>query len=300
MIKSSFPKIYAVGGHRNVASIFDGEVEVTEKLDGSQFIIGRDPDGVLHMRSKGAVINWQDIDSVQKLFRPTVNYLLSVQALIFNDMILYGEAFCAPRHNTLKYDRVPKNHFAIFGRTDWDCSHYYDHQGLCYMADILKVDVVPLLHKGPLAKEDVKDLIKESYLGGTEMEGVVIKNYKPTMYLGNEINLMSSKYVTENFKEVHKQNPEYKSGKSKVEDLFKQFNNTNRWEKAVQRLNETGSLANEPKDIGPLMKSLNQDLESEGKDFIQEELWKIYKKQFLSTATKGFAQWYKETLFNKD
>ena len=39
MIKA-FPKIFAIG-QDYIKDIFDGEVEVTEKIDGSQFVFGK-------------------------------------------------------------------------------------------------------------------------------------------------------------------------------------------------------------------------------------------------------------------
>jgi hypothetical protein len=50
MIKA-FPKIFAIG-QDYIKDIFDGEVEVTEKIDGSQFVFGKLA-GELYFRSKG-------------------------------------------------------------------------------------------------------------------------------------------------------------------------------------------------------------------------------------------------------
>lgn len=48
---SAFPKIFAIGT-KYIDSIFDNEVEITEKVDGSQFAFGK-IDGEVYCRSKG-------------------------------------------------------------------------------------------------------------------------------------------------------------------------------------------------------------------------------------------------------
>ena len=55
---SSYGSIYALG-HKAVATILDGEVEATEKIDGSQFSFGMVA-GRLVCRSKGQVIDQND------------------------------------------------------------------------------------------------------------------------------------------------------------------------------------------------------------------------------------------------
>ena len=52
MIKSAFPKIWHLG-HRNIADLFDYELEVTEKIDGSQFCVGVDENYGLYRNGNG-------------------------------------------------------------------------------------------------------------------------------------------------------------------------------------------------------------------------------------------------------
>ena len=49
---SAFPKIFAIGTDY-IKDLFNGPVEITEKIDGSMFVFGK-VDGELFMRSKGA------------------------------------------------------------------------------------------------------------------------------------------------------------------------------------------------------------------------------------------------------
>ena len=66
--------------------------------------------------------------------------------------------------------------------------------------------------------------------------------------------------------------------------------------KAIQYLAEQGELQNDVKDIGPLMKRINQDILEEETEVIKDALYKIFHKDVLRTATSGFPQWYKDRL----
>ena len=49
---SSFPKIFHIG-ENYIENLFKGQVEITEKIDGSQYAFGIDKDGQAVRRSKG-------------------------------------------------------------------------------------------------------------------------------------------------------------------------------------------------------------------------------------------------------
>ena len=144
--------------------------------------------------------------------------------------------------------------------------------------------------------------------------------------------------MTEEFKEKHSHNKEFKSGKSNAQEFFEQFNTEARFNKAIQKLKESGEYQGEPKEIGKLMKILNEDLEEECKEDVKEffeqfntearfnkaiqklkesgeyqgepkEIGKLMKilnedleeecKEDVKDATKGFPEWYKRQLLDK-
>lgn len=109
MLKS-FPKIFAVGD-RHIQKLFDGTVEITEKVDGSQFVFGK-IDGELMCRSKGANIV---MDAPEKMFSEAVEYVKSIEEKISDGHVYYAEYLKKPRHNTLAYDRIPQNYLVLFG-----------------------------------------------------------------------------------------------------------------------------------------------------------------------------------------
>ena len=107
---SAFPKIFTLG-HQCIKSIFEDDVEVTEKIDGSQFSFGI-LNSQLFCRSKGVQ---QQIDCPDKLFIQATEYVKSIEYKLPNNIIFYGEYLKNPHHNTLTYDRIPKNHIILFG-----------------------------------------------------------------------------------------------------------------------------------------------------------------------------------------
>lgn len=287
-----FPKIFKLG-HRNVKAIFDGDVEITEKVDGSQFNFGV-VNGELCMRSKGAVVYPECPD---KLFAEAVEYVLSIKDLLRNGIVYHCEYLKKPRHNVLCYGRVPKNHLMCFGISKHDGT-FMEVQREAWSLEI-GVEPVPVIYRG---KVDGFGFISEllnndSVLGNTKIEGVVIKNYSQQLLIGGQcIPVMSAKYVSEAFKERHGQDAKTFKTKGRIEDFMQSFRAEPRWRKAVQHLRERGELDGSPRDIGDLMKEVHQDIVTECKDEIVDFLWKEYSKKIKRVATAGLAEWYKEQL----
>lgn len=300
MIKNSFPKILAIGT-KPILNIFEDEIEITEKLDGSQFAFGK-INGKLEARSKGAQLN---INNPMDLFVPAVTYVRSIEHLLPDNTIYYGEAFKRPKHNTLCYDRVPLHNIALFGVYDLLKDEWYsDYAFIKQEALRLDVEAVALLYKGKMTSHTalitIQDfLTRTSQLGGALIEGVVVKNYSRQTNIANDIYtpFMSGKYVSEAFKEVHRgrwKNEETKGGKWEV--FCEGFRTPARWDKAVIHIKERGELTESPKDIGAIIQEVIADIDQEEKQYIMESLYSFYRKDLMSTATRGIPQWYKEKL----
>ena len=292
---SAFPKIFTIGDNY-ISSIFNDPVEITEKVDGSQFVFGR-VDDILYCRSKGKVIVF---DAPEKMFNLAVDYVLSIQDMVENNTIYYCEYLNKSKHNVIAYDTTPKNHLALFGISRIDKSFISSHTNLCVYADAMDIDIVPLLYSGKInnPKEIHALLDADSYLGGSKIEGVVVKNYSQPFLLGGQpIPLMAGKYVSEKFKEKHRTDWKgHHTGKGKW-DLFKAgFRTDARWQKAVQHLRDNGELENNPRDIGKLIKEINRDITEEEQENIKNFLWKLFGNEVLRKSTAGFPEWYKEQL----
>lgn len=299
MTISAFPKIWHLGTPQT-ERLFNGPVEISEKIDGSQFVFHINSPSEILMRSKGAMIQE---DTQDNLFKPVVDWVQSKKgsemAYNFQGYTFWGETLCKPRHNILAYDRVPKNNFVLFGATNRGRKHS-DHTGLRYLASYLDCDVVPLIFQGEVNSGTVLEFVngllqQDSYLGGQKIEGVVIKNYSEQLLIGGQfLPLVAGKYVSEAFKEKHKK--DWVTTGDVIRDMQLQFKTPARWLKTVQHLRERGELTNSPKDIGPLLKELHVDFEEECREEVKEMLYNHYRKDFLRTLTGGFPEFYKQHL----
>lgn len=292
---TSFPKILHIGD-KQIESLFEGEVEITEKVDGSQLGFGK-VNGRLFVRSKGREL---DLDNPDSMFQKAIDYVKSIEERLPDNFTFYGEYLQKPKHNTLAYDKTPKNNIALFGVYDYTTKEFHGDSILLQYAERLEVDTVPVLKVGVSTPDEVLELVKNqvSYLGGQNIEGVVVKAYKPWMFLGTiPLTVMSGKYVTEEFKEVHHKNWKAENtNKGQLEVAISQYRNESRWNKAVQHLRDAGVLTGTPRDIGELIKEVRKDVAEEEKENIKDVLWKIYGDKFLKAAGDGLPQWFKEKL----
>lgn len=293
---SPFPKIFAIGT-TYILDIFKHEVEVTEKLDGSQLSFGKIND-TLYIRSKGAQLF---IENPEKMFSEGISYIDSIQNRLPNNYVFYSEYMKKPKHNTLKYNRIPKNHLMLFGIMDIHQQFHNDR--LDEFADLFEIDSVPILFRGKInhAGELMSFLERESYLEGCNIEGVVVKNFENKFLLGGQpIPLMAGKLVSEGFKEVHRERwGNEEKTKSRLEVFYDSFRTEARWEKAIQHLRDKGELLEDPKDIGNLIKEIHRDIESEEKENIKEFLYREFIGEIKRKSVANFPYWYKEYLLNK-
>ncbi len=293
MATSSYPKIIALGD-KQIVEIFDGPVEITEKVDGSQFGFGM-VDGKLVCRSKGKE---QDLDNPDKMFKEGVEYVRSIENRLPDDIFFYSEYLQKPRHSTLAYNAIPKNHIVIFGGITRD-QQMLTHAELGEWANKFEVDVIPLVHEGDSGAEHVLSLMeRESYLGGQNIEGLVVKRSVNWLWLGKIVlPVMAGKYVSEKFKETHQKDwSKLNTGKGQLEALKEKYTTVARWMKGVMHLKEQGKFLGAPQDIGPLIKEVQLDLVTEEETNIKDDLYKLFGGDIIRAATSGIPNWYKESL----
>jgi hypothetical protein len=297
----SYTKVAALGHRASAALYEDGNIEVTEKLDGSQFAFGV-VGGDLSYRSKGRQIPRHSIQD-NDLFYPVTQWVESAAeaGLIPEDAWFYGETLCKPKHSTLRYDRVPRNHFALFAaRPAMDETDWFPYEGLRVIAESMGCDIANLLDVGTSPQEilDFLDAKPISQLGGCPMEGVVLKNLSQQMMVGPMMfECVVVKFVHEAFKEVHQKNwKQENTGKGRWQIFQEQFATEQRWLKSIQHMAEDGRLLGEPKDIGTLMIEIKKDIGQECKDEIVKFLWKEFGQELLRNSVRGMPEWYKERL----
>ena len=197
-----YGKILTIGSAMTENALV-GHVVIQEKVDGSLFRFGVNEDGEVTAGSKGQIFH--DLDGAPQMFIEGAQYIKSIEEKLkkmnIKDVYFYCEYLQKPKHNTLKYDKIPKNHLVLF-----DClmnGGWVNYKDLQKIANSLDIDMIPVLYAGLATTETIKDLLTtQSYLGGQTVEGVVIKNYDQTIMLGGHVFPLFTKYVREAFKEA--------------------------------------------------------------------------------------------------
>ena len=289
----SYPSIYALG-HKAIAELLLDPVVVQEKVDGSQFSFGL-IDGVLHIRSKGAVI---DPRAADKLFTGAVATVINRQErnLLRAGWTYHAEVLAKPKHNTICYARVPVGNLVLFDIVVGpEC--YLPPETVAAEAKRLELEVVPTLFEGVVSNfEQVEGfLARESFLGGAQIEGIVIKNYAR---FGVDKKALMGKWVSDAFKEKH--NADWKirnpNGKMTVDTIGAALCTVARWEKAIQHIRDGGLLTDTPSDIGPIIKEVIEDVKKEEIDYIKTVLFENFWKAISQGAVRGLPEWYKARL----
>lgn len=290
---SSYPKVYNLG-HRAIKDLFEDEISVEEKIDGSQFSFGlmktEDEKYELQCRSHYQQI---DMDNIPKMFRKAVETAKILIPKLPLGWIFRCEYLEKPKHNVLVYNRVPNHHLIIFD-IEIEDQYFIDPNERVVEVERIGLESVPVFYKGKLdSYEEMFILLKTiSCLGGQQIEGLVFKNHHR---FGIDGKALMGKHVRESFKEQHQK--EFKAqGKHIVQKIGESLHSEARWLKAIQHLKEQGKLSNSPKDIGNLLKEISTDVYTECADEIKEALFNGYWKMICKIITKGFPEWYKEKL----
>jgi hypothetical protein len=252
-----------------------GEVIIQEKVDGSQFRFGKNEQSKLVIGTKGTIITHPDEN---KMFKFGSEYIFSIEEKILKypeNSFFYGEYLEKPKHNVLSYEKVPKNHIVLFDAIIGS-RYITDRNELTDIANNLDIDIIPELFRGKLKDRAVgggfsnpldhlKRIIETtpSFLGNEVIEGCVIKNYNQTIMLGGNVFPLFTKFVRQSYKERHVNEWSIKNPKDSLEEYIKGFKNENRWIKAILHLKEKGLITQSPKDIGILLKEVQNDILTE-------------------------------------
>lgn len=293
----SYPNVYQLG-HKLVSNVLDGYVLVQEKIDGSQISFGIDNLGDLRIRSKNKEI---DIEHPNDMFRLAVEWIVKNRSNLQAGWTYRGEYLQKSKHNTLAYSRVPRNNIILFDICD-GLESYLPYSRVKYEAERIGLEVVPLIAEGELTEANIlarKDewLSRESILGGTKVEGVVIKNYH---VFTAEKKVAMAKIVRSEFKEQNSSNwkDEHPTLQDIVQRLIETYRTEARWSKAIQHLRDSGELQGEMKDIPLLMKEVSADVLKECKDEIVERLFAYAWPKIMKGITRGLPEWYKTQIEN--
>lgn len=294
-----YSKIYNLG-HGAVEHIFDSEVVLQEKLDGSQFswtLVEEESKLVLKARSHHREIN---LDAPDNMFQKAIESIKALEPHLTVGWTYRAEYMRKPKANTLAYDRTPKLYLAVFD-IDAGEEKYLSPTDVKAECDRLGLEIVPTFFVGKVEDiETLKSLLETtSFLGGQKIEGVVAKNYSKIDEKTGKT--LMAKHVSEKFRELnHKdfkdRNP---SSKGVLETIIAEVKSEARWQKAYQHLLERGKISHEPKDIGLLIRELNKDTLEELEQHIKDRLFKWAWKDISRAIGRGFPEWYKNLLMER-
>jgi|SRR5579859_842568 len=289
---SSYSTIFALG-HKAVAPLLDVEVIVEEKIDGSQFSFGK-IDGELQMRSKSCQV-FMEMPGMFEAATTTCDLLMPD---LPEGVIFRCEYLSKPHHNVLTYEREPKQNLIVYDIEDPAFGGFIIPEMKRQWCKKFNLETVPLLFEGKITLDKLQELLyNDSILGGTKIEGVVIKPKNYDLY-GTDKKVLMGKYVSEAFKEKHA--AEWKGSNPTKSDvvqfLIKELNTEARWQKAVQHLREAGKLEEGPKAIGALMKEVKADVLKEEREYITEKVMQNVMPQIMRAIGSGLPEWFKKKL----
>jgi hypothetical protein len=290
---NSYPKVWNIG-HPNIAEIFEDEVLIEEKIDGSQFSFGVF-NGDLKCKSKSVEL---DINAPEKMFLKAVQTAVSLAPLLKDGWTYRAEYLSKPKHNTLAYERTPEKNLIIFD-INIDLETYLKYEYKKQEAERLGLEIVPTFGSIKINNsENLLELLeKTSCLGGQKIEGIVCKNYNQ---FGRDGKVLLCKYVSEKFREKHKLDwkERNKTNNDIIDLLGQSFRTEARWEKAIIHLLEKGEIGNspDPKYIGKIIKEIQQDIEEECFDIIAKKLASAALPRIKKIVSRGFPEWYKEKM----
>ena len=285
-------------GHKALAryedrpGLFEMEVFVEEKVDGSQISFGL-VEGDVRFRSRKVEIFAVD----PGMFKNAVEAVLERKEFLVEGYVYRAEYLAKPKHNTLCYDRVPKNYLMVFD-VETSPNYFMHHAERTKEADRIGFEPVPVLFEGKVEGIDhLRSFLDRTSVLGGPIEGIVIKP-KDHMLWGQDKKVLMAKFVREDFKEKHEK--EWRVGnptkKDIVLEIIETYRTPQRWNKAVQHLREEGRLEDAVQDIGPLIKEVPADVLGDSKEEIKEKLFQFFWKQIARGITKGLPEWYKEKL----
>lgn len=263
-------------------------VYVTEKVDGSQISFGI-INNELMIRSRHNSI---PLMNPPKMFQEAVGSIVALceTQRLTPGLVYRGEYLSKPKHNVITYARVPEHNIILYDVDTWK----FPLEDTSFCSPFEYVPFIWSCNFEDITQEMLDEwLDRESILGGSKIEGVVIKAYSVIDSRNNQPIMV--KYVSPRFKEIAKQ-PQNDSKMDVFSQLAEMYGTEARYQKAYQHLQEQGKITDTLKDIGPLIGEVCRDIHEECGDEIKEKLsqwaWKLLGKRF----TVGVPDFYKKKL----
>lgn len=291
-------------GDRVTRRMFDGGPLVAqEKVDGSQFSFANVGGKLLARSKNNSVGEGGNAEGMFGKAYETADAIFRTGTLE-EGTVVRCEVVSKPKHNVLRYDRIPTGSIILYDmETPQRSANYASPELLKRTADMWGIEVVPTFAYETFTLESLREILpswlqRTSILGGTLIEGVVVKNYR---VMDEEDNVLMAKYVSEQFKE--KMDPTHVAkvdALTPVQKILSGYQKEAIWNKAVQHLRDNGDLLNTPKDIGKLVAEIKSDFTKENKEDIVEAIVDAYYGDVVAGILNGFPQWYKTKMLEAD
>lgn len=296
-----------------------GSYYVQEKVDGSQIrfcvTLGAGGEPALKVASRNNVI---DINFPPKLFRSAVLGLIERVPTFyesdFTNVVFYGECLETTRHNKSMYGRVPTGNIALFDAYQEVSSLELDGvvrttkrwlsiEELRFAAKILNIDVVPSWYCNEWAGI-VDCMEKQSFLGGSQVEGVVLKPLNSSVSIEGRgaVKMVNKSLVDRKSSGTNKPknataDPINSSMVTRLVEFIESYaSEESDFLEAVKALREQGHPMNSLKETGALLKYIYEDMKEEDAATIKEKVFEIVFPAFVQMAQRGAKTWYMEAL----
>ena len=173
-----YPKVLSLG-QPLIVDIFNDPVEISEKIDGSQVRINLTES---HVQCGSKNVNIAD-EKMFTIAHEQADRIWKDRAwcVFGDDVTLFCEFLNKEKHNVLKYNHICRNNLYLFGGM---CNgRHLRTQELIELANELDIEPPNILASEIKIdnQDDLNEYLKiQSVLGGTLLEGIVIKNYHGT------------------------------------------------------------------------------------------------------------------------
>ena len=153
--------------------LFNGKVEITEKVDGGIMGIYKDFDGTIYFQKKGSAMDNSHAQYIYFLNQWAMTNYNLIKSLP-SGMVYYGELMRCK--HSIYYDELP-NYVIFFDIYDMKEERYFEYHEMKQLCDTVGFEYVPLIYEGKItAKKHLEWLIPKASRFGTLAEGLVVKN----------------------------------------------------------------------------------------------------------------------------
>ncbi len=268
------------------------EIIIEEKIDGANASFQYDEQGDI----LAAFSHHQPLDADNNLrgFYEFVQSLdkAKVKEVLGSNIRLFGEWLV---QHKVEYPKECYNKFYCFDALDTATKRYLPQHEVMKIAERLELPFVPVLFEGVFSNwNDYTSLVGKTMLGGTEGEGIVIKNMSKlgTMHLGY------IKIVQDRFKEFKPKRPHKKHTNDSSNSLAATIVTRARTEKILLKLVDEGILPENwnTNDMGTIRKHLPKRIYD---DCVKEENETVQQCENFGKYVGNLSMTYVKEILNE-